>query len=360
VDRLHGGSWRALAAIAAATAIVVGACSSASSAPPSKPAVAASAAAASAAAGGTGKPLFVAINKSADQQYFITLQQAFKAEIEKLGGQAKLYNAKLDPNLGFNEVNDAIAAGAKGIAITVPAQTIGPAIATATKNAGVALVITDDVVKDAAGNQLPFVGFSGTDMGNKVGSEAGQLLTQAGWLKDSSKTVGVLAAEVQTLSVCNDRTNAEIAQIESAGVPAANVYPVPYDGTTPAAQNAAGPVTTAHPNVTNWIVFDCNDEGVLGVLNALSTAGVAPSNIIAVGLGAYLACVPWHANQPSGFKAALYLSGADVGTAAADELWNHVMKGQPLPANTIVKTTIVTPQNYATVIRPGDAPACFK
>ena len=67
-------------------------------------------------------------------------------------------------------VNDAISAGAKGIAITVPDQTIGPAIATAAKDAGVALVATDDGIKDSAGADVPFVGFNGTDMGTKVGA----------------------------------------------------------------------------------------------------------------------------------------------------------------------------------------------
>lgn len=293
--------------------------------------------------------LFVAINKSADQQYFIDLQQAFKAEIEKLGGQVKLYNAKLDANTGISEVNDAISAGAKGIATTVPDQTIGPAVADATKAAGVALVATDDAIKDSSGAAIPFVGFSGTDMGNKVGEEAAKLLTDAGWLKDSSKKVGVLSVEVQTLSVSVDRTTAEKSKIQAAG--ATNIYPVPYSGETASAQTAAGPIITAHPDITNWIVFGLNDEGVLGTLNALTTAGVKPEDIIGVGLGAYEACKPWAAKQPSGFKAALYISGKDVGSAAADVLWNHVVKGAPLPPNTIAKTTIVTPDDYAKLFK---------
>jgi L-arabinose transport system substrate-binding protein len=309
--------------------------------------------------GGSQAPLFVAINKSADQQYFIAQQQAFKAEIEKNGGRARLYNAKLDGNLAVSQINDAISAGAKGIAITVPDQTIGPSIATTAGNAKVALVITDDIVKDNTGKQLPFVGFSGTEMGTKVGQEAGQLLTQSGWLSDSSKKVGVLSVEVQTLSVCNDRTNAEKQQVQAAGAQAGNTFPVPYTGETPSAQQAAGPVITAHPTITNWVVFGCNDEGTLGTLNALQTAGVKPENIIAVGLGAYLACVPWKAKQATGFKAALYISGADVGRAAADELLANVQKGTPLAANTYAKTTIVTPENYATVVAQGDAPSCF-
>ncbi len=72
------------------------------------------------AASDSGKPLFVVINKSADQQYFIDLQTSFVDTATELGANSKKFDAKLDPNLGVSLVNDAISAGAKGIAITVP------------------------------------------------------------------------------------------------------------------------------------------------------------------------------------------------------------------------------------------------
>lgn len=351
-----------LIGVVAAAALVVGACSGSATPSPSAAAAssapAASGAPAASSGGAAGAPLFVAINKSADQQYFIDQQSAFKAEIEAKGGQVKLYNAKLDANTGISEVNDAISAGAKGIAITVPDQTIGPAVAKAAADAKVALVATDDAIKDSTGAAIPFVGFSGTDMGNKVGDEAATLLGTAGWLKDSAKKVGVLSAEVQTLSVCNDRTTAEKAKISAAG--ATNVYPVPYSGEIAAAQTAAGPIITAHPDITNWVVFACNDEGVQGTVNALATAGVSNANIIAVGLGAYQACKPWAAKQDSPWKAALFISGLDVGKASADALWAFVTNATPLPASTIANTTIVDPTNFATVMDKTSVANCSK
>jgi L-arabinose transport system substrate-binding protein len=348
------------AALSAVFALAFAACSSgATTAPSAAPSEsAAPSVAPSESAAPAGKVLFVAINKSADQQYFIDLQTSFVDTITSLGGEAKKFDAKLDPNLGVSLVNDAISAGAKGIAITVPDQTIGPAVAKAAKDAGVALVATDDGIKDDQGNAVPFVGFDGKDMGSKVGDAAAKLLTDAGWLKDSSKKVGVLSVEVQTLSVCNDRTDMEKAKIQAAG--ATNVYPVPYSGQVDSSQEAAGPIITAHPDITNWIVFACNDEGVLGALNALSTAGAKPENIIAVGLGAYEACKPWAANQPSGFKAGLFISGLDVGKAAAQVLYDHVVNGKALPQKTIANTTIVDPTNYSTVFDPISLANCKK
>ena len=245
----------------------------------------------------------------------------------ELGVDSKKFDAKLDPNLGVSLVNDAISAGAKGIAITVPDQTIGPAIAKAAKDAGVVLIATDDSIVDEAGNPVPFVGFDGKDMGKKVGEAAAKLLTDSGWLNDAAKKVGVLSVEVQTLSVCNDRTDNEKAAIIAAGVPEAKVFPVPYTGETLSAQDAAGPIITAHPDVTNWIVFGCNDEGVLGTLNALATAGVKPENIIGVGLGAYEACKPWAAGQDTGFKAALFISGSGCRRDRCPVLYDAVVNG---------------------------------
>jgi len=192
---------------------------------------------------------------------------------------------------------------------------------------------------------VPFVGFSGTDMGTKVGEEAARLLQESGWL-DSPETLGILSTEVQTLTVCEDRTNAAKQLMRDAGVPESQILQVPYTGETPSAQDAAGPVIAANPGIQNWVVFACNDEGVLGTLNALATAGVSPDNIIGVGLGAYEACKPWNADQPSGFKAALFISGTDVGEAAAQVLWDNVVNGQELPAETIANTTMVNSETW--------------
>ena len=295
-------------------------------------------------------PLYVVINKSADQQYFIDLQTSFVETAEEMGAEAKKFNAKLDPNLGVSLVNDAISAGAEGIAITVPDQTIGPAIAQAAEDAGVVLIATDDSIVDADGDPVPFVGFDGKDMGKKVGEAAADLLAEGGWLEDPDKKVGVLSVEVQTLSVCNDRTDNEKAAIIEAGVPEDQVYPVPYTGEALSAQDAAGPIITANPDVTHWVVFGCNDEGVLGTLNALATAGVDPDNIIGVGLGAYEACKPWAAEQPSGFKAALFISGLDVGKTAAEVLYDAVVNGVEPPEKTFAPTTIVNAENYMDVM----------
>ncbi len=297
-----------------------------------------------------GELLFVGINKSADQQYFIDLQASFVNTAEAYGIEAWAFDTQLDARLSLRLVEDAISAGADGIAITVPDQSIGPGIAQAASEANVVLIATDDNIVDANGNPLPFVGFNGSDMGAKVGEAAAEMLMASGWLYDANKAVGVLSIENLTLSVCNDRTDAEKIAIIAAGVSKEQILLVDYDGTMRAAQNAAGPVIGAHPDITNWVVVGCNDEGVLGSLNALDAAGVSPENIIGVGLGAYEACKPWASGQATGFKAALFISGLDVGQIAAQVLYDAVVNGIEPPKETFAPTTIVTPENYRDVM----------
>ncbi len=290
----------------------------------------------------------VAIYKSGTQQYFIDQGDGFKAAAEELGYNAKIINVELDSNLAISAVSDAIASGAKGIGITAPDQALGPAVASAAADAGVLMVATDDPLKDKDGNPVPFVGFDGVAMGTKVGEKAGELLKASGWL--DAGNYGILSVEVQTLSVCNDRTDASREQVIAAGADADKIKAVSYDGTADASLAASGPVITANPAVDKWVVFACNDEGVLGATNALKNAGFAADDVIAVGLGAYEACRPWKAGIDTGFKAALYISGVDVGDAAARALIKSIESGEPLPLKTVANTTIVDPSTYADIM----------
>jgi len=341
-----------LGALVAATAVACGGGASPTAVPVSR--------APGGTSGAAGAPLLVAINKSADQQYFVDLQGSFVETATSLGANAATQDARLDPSLAVSLVNEAIAAGARGIAITVPDQAIGPAVARAARDAGVVLVATDDAIKDADGSPVPFVGYDGKEMGRQVGEAAAQLLIDEAWLRDSTRKVGVLSVEVQALSVCNDRTDGSKAAIRAAGVPDAQVFSVPYTGETSSARDAAGPVITSNPDITDWVVFGCNDEGVAGALDMLATAGVDPASIIAVGLGAYEACKPWAAGRPTGFRAALFISGLDVGQMAATVLHEAVAEGTALPATSYAPTVMVNRATFKNVMDPVSVESCSK
>ena len=195
-------------------------------------------------------------------------------------------------------------------------------------------------------------------MGKKVGEAAAKLRRHSGWLKDSSKKVGVLSVEVQTLSVCNDRTDKRRPPSRPPACDA-NIFPVPYTGETASAQDAAGPVITAHPDITNWVVFGCNDEGVLGTLNALATAGVANRTSSPSASAPTRRASRGRPSRTPPWKAALFISGLDVGKTAAT-CSDDAVNGKPPPAQTIANTTIVDPTNYKTMMDQISVANCSK
>ena len=287
---------------------------------------------------------FGLIQKSGDQEYFVDEATGFREIIEGAGGEVIVQDIQLNADAAINAMDTMIGSGVAGIAIVVPDQQIGPAVIDKAREANIPLIALDDGIMDSAGESAPFAGFDGNQMGTAVGEKAVELWQASGWTPEE---VGALAIEVPTLTVCMDRTNASRQLLIDAGFPAAQISSVPYDGTAPAAIDAAATTITANPQITKWVVFACNDEGVQGGLRALESGGVTAENVIGVGLGAYLACPEWKSGNPTGFKAALFINGLDVGRSGATALIAAATQGTPLPANTIAPTTMTTPDDYA-------------
>ncbi len=78
----------------------------------------------------------------------------------------------------------------------------------------------------------------------------------------------------------------------------------------------------------------------------MQNSHISASNILGVGLGAYLTCKDWKAGVQSGNKAALYIGGADVGASAVRVLVERIRNGGQLPPKTIAKTTMVDSSNW--------------
>ena len=53
-----------------------------------------------------------------------------------------------------------------------------------------------------------------------------------------------------------------------------DVLHMPYDGTLKGSADAFPAFITAHPEVTHWVLWSCNDDGVLGAVRSLENAGV--------------------------------------------------------------------------------------
>lgn len=299
------------------------------------------------AASGSGSAKAVTIaylQKQADQSYFVQELDGAKAEAAKLGN-VRIVSANLqtDSNLAINDLNAEIGQRVSGIAIVVPDQRIGPQVISAAQAANIPLIASDDPIKSGSGQPAPFVGFDSLQMGTKVGQEAGTLFKQSGWKASDTK---IMAVYQEDLSDCQQREQGEEQGFQSVAGATLPIVKVGTDNSVVGAENQVGAALTANQGVKHWIVWGCNDESETGAVTAMQNAGISPSNIDGVGLGAYLDCKDWQAGKTTGNKASLWISGADVGAHAVEALVAKIRNGTPLPPKTIVPTTIVTAQNW--------------
>jgi len=286
----------------------------------------------------------VYLQKQGDQQYFVDQAGGAKAAAKKLGNvTVKVVNLGTDANKAISELDAAIARGVDGIVMVAPDQAIGPQVIDKAKQAGIPFLASDDGLKNAAGAAAPFVGFDGTAMGKAIGLKAAELYAGAAWTAADTR---IIAVGKKDLSVCVQRLDGAASSFGTkvTGVP--KTVEIGTDNSATDALNKAGAVITANSGVKHWVVWGCNDESETGVVTALQNSGVAPSNIIGVGLGANLTCKDWAAGQVTGNKAALYISGKDVGNAAITAMVASVRKGVALPPETIAVTHMVDATNW--------------
>jgi len=295
----------------------------------------------------SGKLTIAYLQKQGDQQYFVDEAEGAKAAAKTLGNvTVKVVDLGTDANKAISAVDSVIAQKVDGIIIVVPNQQIGPQVMAAAKAAGIPIMASDDVIKDASGTAAAFAGFDGTAMGNAVGTEAAKLYKAAGWTTADTR---ILSGYKQDLSVCSQRVDGAKDSFTKAiqgDIP--KVVDIGTDNSATDAQNKAGAVITANAGVKHWVVWGCNDENTTGIVTALQNTGITPSNIIGVGLGAYLACKDWAAKQDTGNKAALFISGVEVGKAALTSMVGLVRDGTKLPAQSIAKTAMVDATTWKT------------
>jgi L-arabinose transport system substrate-binding protein len=311
---------------------------------------AAAAAIVSTAAMAQDAPHFFYLNKLGDLTWFVDEVAGAKAEAERLGVEFTSQDLKSDSNLAITALDTAIAAGAAGIVIVVPDQQIGPAVMAKVQEASIPIIAVDDNISDAAGNPAPFVGFSAVEIGKQVGNSIADFATAMNWGAPDAATK-LLSVEVQTLSVCMDRTDNAIAVLkERIGLTDDNIVHIAYDpGTQDKALSAVSQAITAYPGVTKWMISSCNDEGVLGSVRALEQAGYTADSIIGVGIGGQLACEEFKKAEATGLKGSMYVDSKVHGQVAVNHLYEKVVNGKDIPMSTIVDGVLITRDDNSAV-----------
>ncbi|MEV2225518.1 substrate-binding domain-containing protein [Nocardia vinacea] len=299
----------------------------------------------------TGAISLVYAQKQGDQEYFIGEAEGAKAKAKELGIDLKVVNLGNDANKAVTEVQNAVNQKASGVIVVVPDPSVGPQVAQLAKAGGVALLTSDDQVctngpdptSCAKDNLVPRVGFSGTQMGTEVGTRAGQDFKKAGWKPEET---AIIDAWKQDVTVCTDRVKANQKAFKDAAGVDVKVIEVGTDNTPSDAQNKISATVSGNRSVKNWIVMGCNDENVSGGVAAIQNAGYSADNVLGVGLGAYLACKEWRGGKPTGFKAALFINGKDVGALSVQTIYDYLENGKQMPPEAYAPTKMVDSTNW--------------
>lgn len=284
------------------------------------------------------------LQKQGDQQYFIDEANGAKEAASAAGDvSVNVVDLGTDSNKAISDVEAAIAQGVDGIIIVVPDTQIGPQVIQLAKDAGIPIMASDDPIVDGVGDAAPFTGFDGTSMGQKVGAEAAKLFQESGWAASDTR---ILSAYREDQQNCVERVDGAESAFTEAVADGPAVIDIGTDNSVTDAQDKAGAVITANSGVKHWVVWGCNDENETGVVTALQNSGVDAGDIIGVGLGAYLTCKDWKAGQETGNKAALFISGVEVGKAAVNSMVDLLRNGTALPPKTVADTSIVDASNW--------------
>lgn len=247
----------------------------------------------------------------------------------------------------MDAINNAIANKADGIVTCTPDQTMSQNIVDLCKENNLSVVACDDALESAGTKLVPWVGISGKVIGESVGTWVCDYIKTNKLDTDSS--TGLLMMTMNTVSSCVPRTDGE-SEIIYKTYPDyktnGRMFTVDYDGTTDKGNTQSAAMFTGHPEIKKWIVFGANEEGVVGAVRALETAGL-DKNSVAVGMGAYLAKDEY--KKGSAMKAAPFFSDVAIGEGSVKALFDLIDK-KDVQLENAVDAVMTTPDNYKDVM----------
>lgn len=243
------------------------------------------------------------------------------------------------------------AQGAQGFIICTPDVKLGPGIVAKASANNLKLMTVDDRLVDANGAPLedvPHMGISATKIGEAVGQAIVEEIKKRGW---DPKTVGAIRVSYDQLPTAVDRVEGAISVLKASGFPVENIFDAPQAKTdTEAALNAATTVLNKHADIKNWVAFGLNDEAALGAVRATESVGIAPENVIAVGIGgAESAINEFKKPNPTGFVGTVIISPKRHGYETALNMYEWVANGKEPEKLILTAGQLALRDNYAEV-----------
>ena len=295
------------------------------------------------------KGMIYGIYKAGDQTWFIDEGAAAEAAAKEAGYDFTYVDAKMCPEEYLRAIDNAIANNAAGVVTCIPDQTMSQAAVDKLAEAGIPVVAADDALQTADGTKIaPWVGINAYVIGEANGAWVAEYAKANDLVNDPECALLILTMD--TVSSCVPRAEGEYDKFTELcpEFDTAKIYKADYDGTTDKGNTAAAAVFTAHPEITKWLVTGANEEGTIGALRALESAGLDGESCV-VGLGAYMAKDEWKKEGESAMKAAAYFSSLSVGAGSVEVLL-QIIDGQEVTMETAVDAVVVTPETYVEVM----------
>ena len=300
---------------------------------------------------GDEKLVVYGIYKAGDQTWFIDEGEAAREAVEAAGGEFIYVDAKMSPEEYLKAIDNAIANNASGIVTCIPDQTMSQAVVDKVNEVGIPIVAADDALQNEAGEKIaPWVGIDGYVIGEKNGEFLANYAIENDLVNNPE--VGLLLLTMDTVSSCVPRVNGQYDKFTELcpDFDEARIFRADHDGTTDKGNVAAAAVITGNPDIKIWLVTGGNEEGTIGGVRALESAGL-DKDAVAVGIGAYMAKDEWNNKGADGtaMKAATYFASESVGGDSIKVLLD-LIAGKDVPQETAVSAEMVTPENYKEIM----------
>jgi L-arabinose transport system substrate-binding protein len=255
----------------------------------------------------------------------------------------------MDGQKMLDAIDRAYSNGADGIVTCCPDQTMSQNIVDKCNEYGIAVVAADDALEMNGEKIAPWVGIAGYDIGSSCAEWLCDYMEQNNLVED--ETCGVLIMTMSTVSSCVPRTDGEYDVLISRFPDFKDngngrLFYADYDGTTEKGNVNSAAIITGNPQITKWMVMGANEEGIIGCVRALETAGVDAESAC-VGMGAYLVVEEYE--KGSCLRAAPYFSDVAIGTYSVNTLFD-VIDGNEVAMETAVPAEITTPENYHDIL----------
>ncbi|WP_447927927.1 arabinose ABC transporter substrate-binding protein [Vreelandella sp. EE27] len=290
------------------------------------------------------------IVKKPEQAWFINEQRAATEVGEELGFEVVRLGGE-DGQQVLSAIDNLYAQGAQGFVICPPDVRLGSAIMNRANQYGMKVITVDDQFVNSSGEPMadvPHLGMSGTKIGRQVGEAIAAEMQARGW---DSEQVAALRITNNELPTAVERTDGATQALLEAGFPEENIFDAPQQSTdTNGAFSAASPVLSQRGGYEHWVIYALNEESVLGGVRATEQYGLAPEDVIGVGInGSGAAFAEFSRNNPTGFHGTVAVSSTMHGRQTTEDLYHWISEDREPEANTETTGTLMTRDNWEEV-----------